>query len=121
MATESGDLRPTATIFDGVWHVFTDLRITLGLLLAGAGLLVLLILAPTVMGGVGGPVLRVISALLAFSLALRLALHIERAAHLCAGRYMAPDFHPARRESGIGGGLAGRGSNARRGGAQRGV
>lgn len=91
MATESSDLRTTATIFDGVWRVFTDLRVTLVLMLAGAGLLVLLILLPTVMGGVGEPALRVISALLAFSLALRLALHIERAVRLRAGRYMAPD------------------------------
>ncbi len=91
MTSESSEPRPAATLFDGVWRVFADLRVTLALLMLGAALLVLLILFPTVMGGVGRPALRVVLALLAFSLALRLALHVERAARLRAGRYMSPD------------------------------
>jgi hypothetical protein len=89
MVIESGILRPIATLLDGVWRLFTDLRTTLAMLMLAAAILVLSVLLPGAAGE--GPALRVALAALAFSLALRLAMHVERAARLWSGRYAPPE------------------------------
>jgi len=89
MASERNEIQPGLALFDVVWRVFTDLRMTLALLMSAAVILVISVLLPGVMGSAA--VLRVVLALLAFSLALRLAAHVETAARLWSRRYSSPE------------------------------